>query len=60
MTNVDVKRPEPPKGARLLNVGDVIEDGDLHWQPAVGRWVAVTPQGEERVGPDEQGFYCRR
>jgi len=23
-------------------------------------WVAVTPQGEEKVEPGQHGFYCRK
>lgn len=60
MTDADQKKPELPAGARLLNVGDIIQDGDLHWQPAVKHWVAVTPQGEEKVEPGQYGFYCRK
>ncbi|MFL6584474.1 MAG: hypothetical protein ACJ8KU_08140 [Chthoniobacterales bacterium] len=57
----DKKGPPPaPANARLLHTGEIINDGDLHWQPAVERWVAVTPQGEETVGPDQEGRYCRK
>lgn len=52
--------PKPPKEARRLEIGDVIHDGDLHWNATVNRWVAVTPQGEERVQPGQDGFYYRK
>jgi hypothetical protein len=38
----------------------MIEDGDLHWNATVKHWVAVTPQGEERVEPGQDGFYYRK
>lgn len=60
MTYIDEKKPELPAGARLLKTGEIIEDGDLHWQPAAKHWVAVTPQGEERVEPAQEGLYCRK
>jgi len=41
-------------------VGEIIEDGDLHWNPKMKHWVAVTPQGEEKVEPGQHGFYCRK
>jgi hypothetical protein len=41
-------------------VGEIIEDGDLHWQPALKHWVAVTPQGEEKVESAQYGLYCRK
>ena len=49
-----------PHGARLLEVGEIINDGDLHWNAMVKHWVAVTPQGEERVARGQHGLYCRR
>jgi len=48
-----------PDDSRLLEVGEIIQDGDLHWNATVKHWVAVTPQGEERVGRDQHGFYSR-
>src|SRR5205823_13593097 len=54
MNQADEMKPTPPDGARLLNVGELIQDGDLHWQPALKHWVAVTPQGEEKV--EQYGF----
>ncbi len=51
MNQADEVKPTPPDGARLLEVDEVIQDGDLHW-------VAVTPQGEEKV--EQYGFYCRK
>ena len=50
----------PPAGARVLEEGESINDGDLHWNATVKHWVAVTPQGEERVGQGQRGLYCRR
>jgi hypothetical protein len=55
MTQVDEGKPTPPEGACLLDVGEIIQDGDLHWQPALKRWVAGTPQSGEKV--DLYGFY---
>ncbi|PYI91021.1 MAG: hypothetical protein DMF03_04025 [Verrucomicrobia bacterium] len=60
MSYTEEKKPDLPAGARLLNVGETIEDGDLHWQPTVKHWVAVTPQGEEKVEAGQHGFYCRK
>jgi hypothetical protein len=60
MAEVDEGKPTPPDGARLLDVGEVIQDGDLHWQPALKHWVAVTPQGEEKVERGQDGYYCRK
>ena len=60
MNHEDEKKPDVPGDARLLNVGETIDDGDLHWRPAVKHWVAVTPQGEEKVEPAQHGFYCRK
>jgi hypothetical protein len=60
MSETDEKKPTLPKDSRLLEVGEVIQDGDLHWNATVKHWVAVTPQGEEQVGPGEHGFYCRK
>ena len=51
-------KPTPPDGGRILDVGEIIQDGDLHWQPALKHWVAVTPQGEEKV--EQYGLYCRK
>ena len=53
-------KPKLPDGARLLEVGEVIQDGDLHWNSTVKHWVAVTPQGEEKVEAEYHGFYCRK
>lgn len=58
MNQVDEAKPTPPGGARILEVGEIIQDGDLHWQPTLKHWVAVTPQGEEKV--ERYGFYCRK
>jgi hypothetical protein len=60
MNAIDETKPAPPDDARLLEVGAVIQDGDLHWNATVKHWVAVTPQGEERVEPDQAGFYYRK
>jgi hypothetical protein len=60
MNATDQKKPAPPKDARRLEVGEIIEDGDLHWNVTVKRWVAVAPQGEERVEPGQDGFYYRK
>ena len=53
-------KPTPPNGARLLEVGEPIQDGDLHWNSPEDGWLAVTPQGEEKVEPGQRGFYCRQ
>jgi len=58
MNQVDEMKPAAPDGARLLGVGEVIRDGDLHWQPAPKHWVAVSPQGEEKVEAAHYGLYC--
>ena len=60
MSATDEKKPAPPHDARLLEVGEMIQDGDLHWNATVKHWVAVTPQGEERVEPGQNGFYYRK
>ena len=60
MNATDQTKPAPPKDARRLEVGDIIEDGDLHWNSTVRHWVAVTPQGEERVASGQEGFYYRK
>lgn len=60
MSTSNETRPAPPKDAQRLEAGEIIEDGDLHWNTTVKRWVAVTPQGEERVDPAHVGFYYRR
>ena len=53
-------KPTPPDDVQMLEVGEIIQDGDLHWNPTLKHWVAVTPQGEERVQADQYGFYCRK
>ncbi len=50
----------PPDNAKRLAVGKTIEIGDLHWNATVKHWVTVTPQGEERVEPGQDGFYYRK
>ena len=60
MKQTDEAKPTPPKDARILDVNEIIQDGDLHWNPTVKHWVAVTPQGEERVQADHHGCYCRK
>ena len=60
MSTADETKPTPPDNARLLEVGEIIEDGDLHWNATVKHWVAVTPQGEERVEAGQYGFYGRK
>jgi hypothetical protein len=60
MSARDETKPTPPKEARRLEVGEVIQDGDLHWNATVKHWVAVTPQGEERVEPGQDAFYYRK
>lgn len=60
MNETDETKPPPPDGARRLEVGESIQDGDLHWNPTVGHWVAVTPQGDERVQPGQDGCYYRK
>ena len=53
-------KPKLPDDAWLLEVGEIINDGDLHWNATVKRRVAVTPQAEERVAPGQHGLYCRK
>ena len=60
MSTTDEIKPTPPDDARPLEVGAIIEDGDLHWNATVKHWVAVTPQGEERVEPGQEGCYYRK
>jgi hypothetical protein len=60
MNQAGEAKPTPPDGARKLEVGEIIQDGDLHWQPALKHWVAVTPQGEEKVESAHYGLYCRK
>ena len=60
MSEAEHTNASPPAGARLLEEGEIINDGDLHWNATVKHWVAVTPQGEERVAPGQRGLYCRR
>ena len=60
MNAIHETKPAPPDDAQRLEVGAVIQDGDLHWNATVKHWVAVTPQGEERVEPDQDGFYFRK
>jgi hypothetical protein len=60
MNQTGEAKPKVPEGARLLAVGEIIQDGDLHWNPTVKHWVAVTPQGEEKVESGQHGFYCRK
>ncbi len=60
MNQADEVKPTPPDGARILEVGEVIQDGDLHWQPALKHWVAVTAQGQEKVEPAHYGLYSRK
>lgn len=60
MSTADETEPTTPDDARLLEVGEIIQDGDLHWNPTMKHWVAVTPQGEEKVEPGQHGFYCRK
>jgi hypothetical protein len=60
MNQADEVKPRPPDGARVLKVGEMIQDGDLHWQPTLKHWVAVTPQGEEKVEAAQYGLYCRK
>jgi len=43
----------PPAGARVLEEGEMINDGDLHWNAEVKHW-------EEKVAPGQRGFYCRK
>ena len=33
MGTADETKPTTPGDARLLEVGEIIEDGDLHWNP---------------------------
>ena len=60
MSNEHENKPEVPSGARVLEVGETINDGDLHWQPSVSKWMSVTPQGDEKVEASQHGFYCRK
>ncbi len=60
MGTADETKPTPPDDARLLEVGEIIQDGDLHWNTTMKHWVAVTPQGEEKVEPGQHGFYWRK
>jgi hypothetical protein len=43
-----------------LEVGEIINDGELRWNATVKHWVAVAPQGEERVAPGQHGLYSRK
>jgi hypothetical protein len=60
MTETEETKPTPPHGARLLEIGETIQDGDLHWNSTEKHWLAVTPQGEEKVEPGQHGLYCRQ
>ena len=46
MSEATETKPKLPDDARLLEVGEIINDGDLHWNATVKHWVAVAPQGE--------------
>ena len=53
-------KPKLPDDARLLEVGEIINDGDLQRNATVKHWVAVASQGEERVAPGQHGLYSRK
>jgi len=53
-------KPKLPDDTLLLEVAEIINDGDLHWNATVKHWVAVRPQGEERVARGQHGLYCRK
>lgn len=60
MSETETTTAPLPAGARVLEEGEIINDGDLHWNAEVKHWVAVTPQGEERVTAGQRGLYCRK
>jgi len=59
MSEATETKPKLPEDARLLEVGEIFND-DLHWNATVKHWVAVAPQGEERVAPGQHGLYSRK
>ena len=42
MSETGETKPTPPDDSRLLEVGEIIQDGDLHFNATVKHWVAVT------------------
>ena len=60
MSEATETKPKLPKDARLLEVGEIISDGDLDWNATVKHWVAVAPQGEERVAPGQHRLYSSK
>jgi hypothetical protein len=60
MSEVIKTKPSLPDDARLLDVGEKVNDGDLRWNATVKHCVAVTPQDEERIAPGQNGLYCRK
>ena len=57
MSEIIETKPKLPDDARMLEVGEIINDGDLRWNATVKDWVA-TPQGEEKVASERHGIYC--
>ncbi len=60
MSETAETKPTPPDDSRPLEVYEIIQDGDLHWNARIKHWMAVTPQGVERVKPGQHGFYYRK
>ena len=59
MSEAIKNKPSLPDDARLLDVGEKVTDGDLHWNATIKHWVAVTPQDEERIAL-QNGLYYRK
>jgi hypothetical protein len=55
------KKSEVPADARLLNAGEKIQKGDLHWFPGNNKWQEVADVAGDLVVPAQRvGFYCRK
>jgi hypothetical protein len=55
------KVPTPPRGARLLRLGEHVEANDFHWDQHMSQWRPVlTVQRRIVVKPDQFGWFCRR
>jgi hypothetical protein len=49
-------KPRMPDNARLLEVGEIINDGDLHWNATVKHWVRSRRKANKELRPGKAAF----
>jgi hypothetical protein len=53
------EKPKIPEGRCKLEVGEMIQPGDLKWDINKKKWVEIAGAINKPVLQSQDGFYCR-